>query len=98
MFKTAITFTVNLTLLPSVRLNAENYKMWTRVCAEERIAAMEISGTPLDKALGMETVEMLKKAGVKLFHKVGSVRHAIHAEHVGYDSIIQLVWKKVCIH
>ncbi|MBN1381518.1 MAG: nitronate monooxygenase [Deltaproteobacteria bacterium] len=80
-------FTVNLTLLPSVRLNPENYKMWARVCAEEKVAALEISGTPLDKALGMETIEMLKKANVKLFHKVGSVRHAIHAEHVGYDGI-----------
>jgi len=61
--------------------------MWVRVCAEEKIAAIEISGTPIDKALGMGTIEMLKKAGVKLFHKVGSVRHAIHAEHVGYDGI-----------
>ncbi|MBN1663289.1 MAG: nitronate monooxygenase [Deltaproteobacteria bacterium] len=80
-------FTVNLTLLPSVRLKPENYAMWARVCAEEKIAALEISGTPIDKALGMETVEMLKKASVKLFHKVGSVRHAVHAEHVGYDGI-----------
>ncbi len=80
-------FTVNITLLPSVRLNPENYQMWLRVCAEEKIAAIEISGTPIDKALGMGTIEMLKKAGVKMFHKVGSVRHAIHAEHVGYDGI-----------
>jgi NADH:quinone reductase (non-electrogenic) len=80
-------FTVNLTLLPSVRLKPENYAMWARVCAEEKIAALEISGTPIDKALGMETVEMLKKAGVRLFHKVGSVRHAVHAEHAGYDGI-----------
>lgn len=80
-------FTVNLTLLPSVRLNPENYKMWVRVCAEEKIAALEISGTPIDKALGMETIEMLKKADVKLFHKVGSVRHAIHAEQAGYDGV-----------
>jgi NAD(P)H-dependent flavin oxidoreductase YrpB (nitropropane dioxygenase family) len=35
----------------------------------------------------MKTVETLKKAGVKLFHKVGSVRHAVHAEKVGYDGI-----------
>jgi NAD(P)H-dependent flavin oxidoreductase YrpB (nitropropane dioxygenase family) len=80
-------FSVNITLLPSVRLNPENYQMWVRVCAEEKIAALEISGTPIDKALGMETIEMLKKAGVKMFHKVGSVRHAVHAERVGYDGI-----------
>jgi nitronate monooxygenase len=35
----------------------------------------------------MEAIEMLKKAGVKLFHKVGAVRHALHAQHVGYDGI-----------
>jgi NAD(P)H-dependent flavin oxidoreductase YrpB (nitropropane dioxygenase family) len=80
-------FTVNITLLPSVRLNPENYQMWVRVCAEEKVAGLEVSGTPIDKALGMQTIEMLKKAGVKMFHKVGSVRHAVHAEHVGYDGI-----------
>jgi len=80
-------FTVNITLLPSVRLKPENYQMWVRVCAEEKVAGLEVSGTPIDKALGMETIEMLKKAGVKMFHKVGSVRHAVHAEHVGYDGI-----------
>jgi NAD(P)H-dependent flavin oxidoreductase YrpB (nitropropane dioxygenase family) len=80
-------FTVNITLLPSVRIDPKGYTMWARVCAEEKVAALEISGTPLDKALGMEAIEMLKKAGVKLFHKVGSVRHAIHAEQVGYDGI-----------
>jgi NAD(P)H-dependent flavin oxidoreductase YrpB (nitropropane dioxygenase family) len=80
-------FTVNITLLPSVRLNPENYQMYVRVCADEKVAGLEVSGTPIDKALGMETIEMLKKAGVKMFHKVGSVRHAIHAERVGYDGI-----------
>jgi len=30
---------------------------------------------------------MLKKAGVKLFQKVASAKHAIHAEKVGYDGI-----------
>jgi nitronate monooxygenase len=35
----------------------------------------------------MAAIEALKEAGVKLFHKVGSVRHALHAEKVGYDGI-----------
>ena len=30
---------------------------------------------------------MLKKANVKMFHKVGSVKHAIHAEEAGYDGV-----------
>jgi len=80
-------FTVNVTIFPSVRITPEHHKMYLRVCAEERVAALEISGTPLDRAMGMEAVEMLKDAGVKLFHKVGSVRHALHAEKAGYDGI-----------
>lgn len=80
-------FMVNVTILPSVHITAEHHKMYLRVCAEEKVAGLEISGTPLDKAAGKEYIEMLKKAGVKLFHKVGSVRHAVHAEKIGYDGI-----------
>jgi nitronate monooxygenase len=80
-------FMVNITLLPSIRITAEHHRMYIRVCAEERVAGMEISGTPLDKGAGMEAVEILKKAGVRLFHKVGSVRHALHAQKVGYDGV-----------
>jgi nitronate monooxygenase len=35
----------------------------------------------------MEAVEMLKNAGVKMFHKVGAVRHALHADKIGFDGI-----------
>jgi nitronate monooxygenase len=80
-------FMVNVTVLPSVHITPEHYKMYLRVCAEEKVAGLEISGTPLDKAVGREYIDMLKKAGVKLFHKVGSVRHAVHAEKTGYDGI-----------
>lgn len=80
-------FMVGVTILPSVRITAEHYKMYLRVAAEEKVAGIEVSGAPVDKACGMEYIEMLKKAGVKLFHKVGSVRHAVHAEKVGYDGI-----------
>lgn len=80
-------FMVNITMMPSVRITPEHHKMYIRVCAEEKVAGIEFSGTPADKAAGMEYIEMLKKAGVKLFHKVGAVRHAVHAEKVGYDGI-----------
>jgi nitronate monooxygenase len=80
-------FMVNITLLPSVRITPEHHKMYVKVCAEERVAGIEFSGTPLDKAAGMESVELLKKANVKMFHKVGAVRHAVHAEKIGYDGI-----------
>jgi NAD(P)H-dependent flavin oxidoreductase YrpB (nitropropane dioxygenase family) len=80
-------FMVNITLLPSLRITPEHHKIYIRVCAEEKVAGIEFSGTPIDKAAGMEAIELLKKAGVKIFHKVGAVRHAIHAERVGYDGI-----------
>ncbi len=80
-------FMVNITLLPSLRITAAHHQMYIHVCAEEKVAGIEFSGTPVDKASGMEAIDMLKKAGVRLFHKVGAVRHALHAEHVGYDGI-----------
>ncbi len=80
-------FMVNITLLPSVRITPEHHKMYIRVCTEERVSGIEFSGTPVDKVAGMAAIEGLKQAGVKLFHKVGSVRHALHAEKVGYDGI-----------
>jgi len=80
-------FFVAITLLPSVRITPEHHKMYVKVCAEEKVAGIEFSGTPLDKVAGMEAVEMLKKAGVKMFHKVGALRHALHAEKIGFDGI-----------
>ncbi len=80
-------FMVNVTILPSVHITPEHHKMYLRVCAEEKVAGLEISGTPLDKAVGKKFIDILKKAGIKLFHKVGSVRHALHAEKIGYDGI-----------
>jgi NAD(P)H-dependent flavin oxidoreductase YrpB (nitropropane dioxygenase family) len=80
-------FMVNVTILPSLRITPEHHRMYVKVCAEERVAGIEVSGTPIDRGVGMEAIETLKKAGVKLFHKLGSVRHAIHAERVGYDGI-----------
>jgi nitronate monooxygenase len=80
-------FMVNITLLPSLRITPEHHQIYIRVCAEEKVAGIEFSGTPVDKAAGREAIPLLKKAGVKIFHKVGAVRHAIHAERVGYDGI-----------
>src|SRR5512133_1075484 len=80
-------FFVGITLLPSVRITPEHHKMYVKICAEEKVAGIEFSGTPLDKVAGMEAVDMLKKAGVKMFHKVGAVRHAVHADKIGFDGI-----------
>ncbi len=80
-------FFIGITLLPSIRITAEHHKMYVRVCVEEKVAGIEFSGTPLDKVAGMEAVDALKKAGVKMFHKVGAVRHALHAEKIGFDGV-----------
>lgn len=80
-------FIVGLTLMPSVRITPEMNRMYVRVAAEERVAAMEISGTPIDKGLGMEYLDQLKQAGVRVFHKVGALKHALHAQKVGYDGV-----------
>ena len=80
-------FVVNVTILPSVRISGAHHKMYLRVCAEEQVAGVEISGAPIDKACGLEFMEMLRKAGVRMFHKVGSVRHALHAQEAGYDGV-----------
>ena len=80
-------FMVGITILPSVRITSEHHAMYAKVCAEERVAGIEVSGSPLDKALGKKAFESLKKAGIKIFHKVGSVRHAVHAQKAGYDGV-----------
>jgi nitronate monooxygenase len=80
-------FFVAITLLPSVRITPEHHKMYVKVCAEEKVDGIEFSGTPLDKVAGMEAVELLKNAGVKMFHKVGAVRHALHAQKIGFDGV-----------
>ena len=51
------------------------------------LPSVRISGAPIDKACGPEFMEMLRKAGVRMFHKVGSVRHALHAQEAGYDGV-----------
>jgi NADH:quinone reductase (non-electrogenic) len=81
-------FCVNITLLPSVRITKEVHQGYFQACCEKKVAAIEISGAPLDKYLGPDAISQAKKAGVKLIHKVGSVKHARHAEEAGYDAVI----------
>lgn len=81
-------FCVNITLLPSVRITKDLHQDYFQACCEKMVAAIEISGAPLDRYLGMEAIGQAKKAGVKLIHKVGSVRHARHAQEAGYDAVI----------
>ncbi|MBM4453024.1 MAG: nitronate monooxygenase [Chloroflexi bacterium] len=81
-------FCVNITALPAIRITKEMHWEYFQVCCQEQVRAIEVSGTPLDKYFGPQCIEMAKKAGVKLIHKVGAVRHALHAERAGYDAVI----------
>jgi NAD(P)H-dependent flavin oxidoreductase YrpB (nitropropane dioxygenase family) len=81
-------FCVNITFMPSVRITRELHQDYFDVCCEEGVSAIEVSGTPIDRYLGPEAVEKAKASGVKLIHKLGSVRHARHAESAGYDAVI----------
>jgi nitronate monooxygenase len=81
-------FVVNITLMPSWRVGKELHQAYFDTCFEEEVAAIEISGAPLDRWLGLEYIEKAHKAGTKLIHKVGAVRHAKHAEEVGYSAVI----------
>lgn len=75
-------FGVNVTLLPSFRITQETYDDYFRVCCEEKIAFIEVSGAPAKRYL-----DQVHEAGIKIFHKVGSLRHALNIEKLGYDGI-----------
>lgn len=74
---------VNITLLPSFRITPETYDDYFRVCCEEKVTAIEVSGKP-----ATQYMDMVHAAGVKIMHKVGAVRHARNIEKYGYDAVI----------
>ncbi|MFP4475611.1 MAG: NAD(P)H-dependent flavin oxidoreductase [Desulfatibacillaceae bacterium] len=80
-------FIVNITTMPSIRLPVEKLQEYFKVACEKKVAALEIAGAPADKFLGPEYIPMAREAGVKVLHKVGSVRHAEHAQKAGYDAV-----------
>ncbi|MEQ8235858.1 MAG: nitronate monooxygenase [Syntrophomonadaceae bacterium] len=82
-------FGVNITLLPSLRITPATYDDYFRVCCEEKVAAIEVSGAPATSYL-----DMVHAAGIKIFHKVGAVRHALKVEKLGYDGIFAAGWEE----
>lgn len=74
---------VNITLLPSMRFTEAIFDDFFQVCAQEKVEVIEVSGKPAVKYL-----DILHKAGVKVMHKVGAVRHAKNIERYGYDAVI----------
>ncbi len=81
-------FMVNVTLLPSIGIDNKQYHAYFEACAEEKVTVMEIAGAPLNRFEDGVWFKLLKDAGVKIFHKVGSVRHGKHAAKAGYDGVI----------
>ena len=74
-------FGVNITLLPSMReLPNDGF---VQVVCEEKIPVVETTAGKPEKY-----IDTLKKANVKVMHKVGSIQHAQHAERLGADAII----------
>lgn len=80
-------FIVTVTILPAMTVGMEQYRGYFEACAEEKVPAMEISGVPLNRFDDGKYLKILKDAGVKLFHKVGSVKHAKNAARAGYDGV-----------
>ena len=76
-------FGVNITLMPSFRITEEVFDDFFKVCAEEKVTNIEVSGM-----FATKYIPMLPEAGVKICHKVGAVRHAAKIEKLGYDAVI----------
>lgn len=80
-------FIVNITTMPSIRLPVELLRAFFEICCEKKVTAIEIAGAPVDTFLGKDLIPKAKEAGVKVLHKVGTVKHAIHAQKVDYDAV-----------
>ena len=74
-------FGVNITLLPAMReLPNDGF---VQVVCEEKVPVVETTAGKPEKY-----VDILKKANVKIMHKVGSIKHAKNAEKLGVDAVI----------
>lgn len=74
-------FGVNISMLPTVPLGERIQDYFDVVC-QENILAVETAGRSPEPY-----VEQLKKAGIKLIHKVPAVRYAKKAESLGADAV-----------
>lgn len=75
-------FGVNISMVPELG-HGERSLGFAKVAAEEGVAAVETAGN--DPSF---LVPVLKEAGIKIFHKVPTIRHAKKAVGSGVDGII----------
>ena len=76
-------FGVNITSYPAARPIPNDE--FVAVVLDEAVSMVETSGSRPDKYMAA-----FKARGVRVFHKVGAVRHAVSAEKIGCDAIFAL--------
>jgi len=76
-------FGVNITSYPAARPIPNDE--FVEVVLAEAVPMVETSGSRPDKYMAA-----FKEHGVRVFHKVGAVRHAVSAEKIGCDAIFAL--------
>lgn len=78
-------FGVNISMLPEIGNLRERTLAFLDVVCEEGVTAVETSGRSPDLLM-----PKLKEAGIKVIHKLTSVRHALSAQRVGVDAVALL--------
>lgn len=74
-------FAVNISMLPAHGAEATPDKYF-KVCIEEQVPAIETAGRKPD-----QFIDMVKKSGIFLMHKVPAVRYALTAQKIGVDAV-----------
>jgi nitronate monooxygenase len=77
-------FGVNISMLPEFQVRKRTMDFCDVVC-EEGIEAVETAGRSPE-----EMVPKFKQCGVKIIHKVTSVKHALKAQTVGADAVTMI--------
>ncbi len=78
-------FGVNISMLPEVGSIADRTLQFLDVVCEENIPFVETAGRKPDLLM-----DQLKEAGIKVIHKLTSVRHALSAQRVGVDAVTMI--------
>ena len=78
-------FGVNISMVPEIGNIRERTLAFLDVVCEEGVTAVETSGRSPDLLM-----PKLKEAGIKVIHKLTSVRHALSAQRVGVDAVALL--------
>lgn len=76
-------FGVNITMFPTA--HEPRHEQFVSVVTEEHVCMVETAGRAPEPHM-----DRLKKANVKVIHKLGSVKHALAAERLGCDGVFAL--------